>query len=465
MVCGAKEGIDMAPQSRVSRRRVLKSAGAAAVGTGAAALLGSPIAAQGQAPAILTNAQGGRRFRALVKYTNQLPEVVELTARPLTGRQIVVRTQAAQTCYSSVDQVLVPGTPPPPDATIVGHGGVGIVEAVGPQAYHVQVGDKVIVNFHTSCGSCFNCLWMRSDKCLSRGAAIAVPVANLGNIPVYPGNNGMTELMIVHEEQAVPLFTDIAPVEIAMLHCVGNCGIGMTMTNCPVEAGSDVVIFGAGPVGLSSVQGARIKGASQIIVVEPVPYRRDLARNLGATAVVDPNDFKERQRIVSPAGNITFRDALVDRLREMTKKKTDRLFAGGGTIGPDHIIEAVGGDRLTPKTPQGPDPTGVTVLQQCWDLCSQIGTIATCSIGQPAAAMVQIPAAQWADGAKHHWPGTAGGTNPRRDVPRYVRMMETGQLNMKVLASKTYPLSQARQAYQEAADRTVVATIVTPTST
>jgi S-(hydroxymethyl)glutathione dehydrogenase/alcohol dehydrogenase len=76
--------------------------------------------------------------------------------------------------------------------------------------------------------------------------------------------------------------------------------------------------------------------------------------------------------------------------------------------------------------------------------------------------MVQIPASQWTDAAKHHWPGTAGGTNCRRDVPRYVRMMETGQLNMKALASKTYPLAQAREAYQVAGDRTVVATIVTP---
>jgi threonine dehydrogenase-like Zn-dependent dehydrogenase len=226
------------------------------------------------------------------------------------------------------------------------------------------------------------------------------------------------------------------------------------------------VIFGAGPVGLSSVQGARIKGASRIIVVEPIPYRRELALKLGATAVVDPNQYRERQHIPGAAGNTDqFRDSLVQHLQQMTKKKTDRLFAGGGTLGPDHVIEAVGGDRMKPKTEQGPDPTGVTVLQQCWELCSQIGTLVTCSVGHPSNAMVQIPAAQWADGAKHHWPGTAGGTNPRRDVPRYITLMETGQLNMKALASATYPLARAREAYQAAADRTVVATIVTPNVT
>ena len=76
--------------------------------------------------------------------------------------------------------------------------------------------------------------------------------------------------------------------------------------------------------------------------------------------------------------------------------------------------------------------------------------------------MVKISAAQWADGAKHHWPGTGGGTNDRRDTARYATLMESGQLNMKALASKTYPLSQAKEAYQACSDRTVVATIVAP---
>ena len=64
------------------------------------------LAAQGGAPAILTNAQGGRKFKAFVKYsTANLPEVLELTVRPIAGRQLVIRQEAAQTCYTSIDQV------------------------------------------------------------------------------------------------------------------------------------------------------------------------------------------------------------------------------------------------------------------------------------------------------------------------------------------------------------------------
>ena len=139
-----------------------------------------------------------------------------------------------------------------------------------------------------------------------------------------------------------------------MLTCVGGCGLGMTMTNAPVEVASDVVIFGAGPVGLSSVMGAKVKGASRIIVVEPIPYRRDLALKLGATDVVDPNQYNDRKPIPNaPANGDRFRDVLVEHLREMTKEKTDRLWSGGGRIGPHHVIEAVGGDKIKPRRPTG----------------------------------------------------------------------------------------------------------------
>src|SRR5439155_16330610 len=221
----------------VSRRSVLKKAAAAAVGGGAASLIGgSPLAAQGGAPAILTNAQGGRKFKGLVKFSNAIPELVDLTVRPITGRQMVIRQEAAQTCYTQVDLVLIPGSPTS-QPTIVGHGGVGIVEAIGPQVLSTRVGDRVIVNLHAACGRCFNCLNMRSDKCRNGGAANPTPTCNMANgTPVFSATGGMAELLLVNEEYATPLFSpSISSAEISMLTCVGGCGLGMTMTNAPVE--------------------------------------------------------------------------------------------------------------------------------------------------------------------------------------------------------------------------------------
>jgi S-(hydroxymethyl)glutathione dehydrogenase/alcohol dehydrogenase len=214
------------------------------------------------------------------------------------------------------------------------------------------------------------------------------------------------------------------------------------------------------------VQGARLKGASRIILVEPIPYRRELAAKLGATDLLDPNKFTRKPKPVPERGfgrdDDRYDDTLVEHIRDMCKPSTDRTWAGGGRVGPDHVIEAVGGDRMKPKEVQGPDPSGLITLAQAWELCSRVGTYVTCSFGHKSDLMMSVPAEQWSDGAKHLWTGTDGGTNDRRDVPRFVRLMETGQLNMKALVSKTYPLSQATEAYQVCADRTVVATVVTP---
>lgn len=312
----------------------------------------------------------------------------------------------------------------------------------------------------------------RADQCLNGGGP-SEATADLNGKPVFSGTSGMTEVMVVYQEKCLPVFTSVSPVELSVLTCVGNCGLGMTMTKVPVEAGSGVVVFGAGPVGLHSVQGARIKGAARIIAVEPIAYRRDLAVKLGATDVVDPWRYNERRRRQGGAGGTgtadEFDDALVTHIRDLCKLSTDRTWATGGRIGPDHVIEAVGGDRygnvlIKPAAGSGPDPSGMTVLHQCWELVSRVGTGISGSIGFPTDQRVQIPPNQFADTSKHWRAGTAGGTHTRRDVPRYVRLAEVGKLDLKALASRTYPLNQTTEAYRVAMNREVVATIVTPTT-
>src|SRR5262249_20829110 len=152
-------------------------------------------------------------------------------------------------------------------------------------------------------------------------------------------------------EQMLPVFTDLPSAQLSNLNCVGSCGLGMAMTLAPVEVASDVVVLGAGVIGLHAVQGAKIKGASQIIVVEPIRYRRELALKIGADVALDPN--------VEGSG-------LVKKIQSLCQNqptKTNRRWAGGGNTGPDHIIEAVGVDLLPPKAERGPDPTGVLPLQ------------------------------------------------------------------------------------------------------
>src|SRR5512134_3858401 len=173
----------MSEKDKISRRRLLRESAAAA---GGAALLAQAGTALGQqAPAAVTQ----RRFRAWVSRGEGPGRTTlqDAVLRPITGRHVLVRTEATNLCYTLVPAVLglaPPASPAaqaaptagaltaPPSrrrtndmAMIQGHGGVGVVEAVGPDVRRVQVGDRVCVSGTPHCGACYQCLRGRADMC------------------------------------------------------------------------------------------------------------------------------------------------------------------------------------------------------------------------------------------------------------------------------------------------------------
>jgi S-(hydroxymethyl)glutathione dehydrogenase/alcohol dehydrogenase len=430
--------------STVSRRGLLKK-GMATVAAGASMLAGDAAAGQTTTRPQQTPSSSGQRFRAYVRFGTGA-SVRELRLLPISPRQVVLRSEAAQICYTTTAQGL--GSTNVSDAFIPGHGGVGTVIEIGAKVNRVAVGDRVVIAGTRQCGACYSCLRGRSDHCLltNGGGDPNAPVAEMQDGTKVTGFTPCcSELMVVFEESCVPVFTQVSSVELAMLHDTGLCGLAATMTKVRVESGTDVVVLGAGPIGLAAIQGARIQGAAQIIAVDPIRYRREAALALGAAVALDPN----------VEGN-----NLVQRVRDLCKGRTDRRLAGGGNIGPDFVIEAVGGDLFPPRTEAGPDPTGILSLQQAWDLCSPVGHVVTTSGGHPPNSVVTIPANQWANGAKSHQPGNLAGANPMRDIPRFVRLIEAGLFNAKALATATFPLERTREAFQAAADRTTIAAVM-----
>jgi S-(hydroxymethyl)glutathione dehydrogenase/alcohol dehydrogenase len=474
--------------SGTSRRGLLR-AGLAAVG--GAALAGAPTAApaQGRAPAVVT----ARRFRGWVSRGAGPGRTTlqEMTLRPIAGRQVLVRTEATNLCYSNVGAVLgvrppVPAPPAGPPAAggaarpntaptppagggqnrlnqmalVQGHGGVGVVEAVGPDVRRVQVGDRVCVSGTPQCGACYQCLRGRSDMCqfLGRqGPDDLVPMADLGDgTPVYQNSHigGLAELMVTFEEWVVPVVTRASAVELGMVcSCVAVAGLGGTTAhaNGLVEPGSTAAIVGCGPLGLSGVQGARIAGASTIIAIDPVRARRELALKVGATHVLDPNAEGDR---------------LVDRVRELTKGPGNRLWAGGrdsggllGGAGADFVLEAVGADAVPPQVEAGPDPTGILPLRQAYEMCAAGGHIVTTSLPR---GTLSLPAVMFTIGGRTHHAGQAGGCSPMRDIPRYVAMLDRGQYDAAALATTVVPLERVLEAYEAVAYRTMVTALLVP---
>jgi S-(hydroxymethyl)glutathione dehydrogenase/alcohol dehydrogenase len=276
-----------------SRRSLLKTgliaAGAAAIGVSADAASDSAQAeAQSPSAAVVT----ARRFRGWISRGSGRGRTTlqELTLRPISGRQVVVRTEATNLCYSNTGAVLGLG----PNfggrlstmALIQGHGGVGVVDAVGPEVRRVQVGDRVCVSGTPQCGACYQCLRGRADMCqfLGRqGADDLVAVADMRDgTPVFANSHigGLAELMVTFEEWVVPVFTKATSADLGMVcSCVAVAGLGATTSHgvALVEPGSIVAVVGCGPLGLSGVQGAKISGASTIIAIDPVRVRRELA--------------------------------------------------------------------------------------------------------------------------------------------------------------------------------------------
>src|SRR6202167_3692951 len=209
-----------------SRRGMFKAGIAAAVG-------GLALAQQSQSPA--------RKFRGWVSRGNGPGRTTlqELTLRPIAGRQVAVRTEATNLCYSNAPFVLgLPGPvggPLQQMALIQGHGGVGIVESVGPDVRRVQPGDRVCVSGTPQCGSCYQCLRGRADMCqfLGRqGPADLGPIADMRDgTPVYANSHigGLAEYMVTLEEWVVPVFTKASAADLGMVcSCVSVAGLGCT---------------------------------------------------------------------------------------------------------------------------------------------------------------------------------------------------------------------------------------------
>jgi S-(hydroxymethyl)glutathione dehydrogenase/alcohol dehydrogenase len=434
-----------------SRRRIFK-AGVAAAATGIA------FAQQSAAPA--------RKFRGWVSRGNGPGRTTlqELTLRPITGRQVVVRTEATNLCYSNAPFVLgLPGPggggPLQQMALIQGHGGVGIVEAVGPEVRRVQPGDRVCVSGTPQCGACYQCLRGRSDMCqfLGRqGPADLVPIADMRDgTPVYANSHigGLAELMVTFEEWVVPVFTKASAADLGMVcSCVSVAGLGTTTSQglAAIAPGSIVAVVGCGPLGLSAIQGARIAGASTIIAIDPIRARRDVAMKVGATQVLDPN---------------VDGDKLVEKVRALSNGPNNRLWAGGrdsggllGGAGADFVVEGVGADHARPKLEAGPDPTGILPLRQAYEMCAPGGHIVTTSLPR---GNISLPAVMFTIGGRTHHAGQAGGASPMRDIPRFVEMLDKGQYNAKALATSVIPIERMLEGYEEVLYRTTVTAIMT----
>ena len=227
--------------------------------------------------------------------------------------EIRVRLVAAGLCHT--DLGVASGALPFPLPGVLGHEGAGIVEAVGTNVSTVDVGDHVLLSF-SSCGSCGNCrdghpaycaTWLPLNLIGGARADGTSPVSRGGEAigGHFFGQSSFAHHAIVDARSAVKVDPD-APLDVlAPLGCGVQTGVGAVWNVLNPRPGQTVLITGAGAVGLSAVMAAALTPASQVIVVDRVPDRLELARELGATHVINAAEVdtaEELTKITAGAG-------------------------------------------------------------------------------------------------------------------------------------------------------------------
>jgi S-(hydroxymethyl)glutathione dehydrogenase/alcohol dehydrogenase len=342
--------------------------------------------------------------------------VMRAVGRPLTiedvdidppqEQEVLIDVAAAGLCHS--DLRFLEGSFDHPLPTVLGHEVAGTVAAVGDAVTEVAVGDHVVMSISVSCGTCPLCRSGRSHLCVDKGATrrrAGQPsrLSQAGSpITQFLDLSAFAEQILVHESAVVGIGEDVPFEHAAVLGCGVATGLGAALNTARVQPGDSVVVIGCGGVGLSAVQGARIAGAHQIIAIDPVPEKLDLAMRLGATEVVDAADPGLVPAVVS-------------------------LSDG---LGVDHVIEAVG---------------RVPSIEQGFAMTRRGGTVTVVGL-VPGGSTVNIPTDDLF--YERRLQGSVMGSNDfKRDVPRYLEMWRDGTLNLGDLVTRRITLEEVNEGF------------------
>ncbi len=359
-------------------------------------------------------------MKAAVFHGPQQPLTIEQVDidKPM-AREIVVRTAASGVCHS--DLHFVDGYYQYPAPAILGHEAAGIVEEVGSQVTYVKPGDHVIACLSVFCGTCEMCLSGRPNLCQdpSRMRGMTDPPKYTWNgSPVFQFLNisSYAERMLLHENAVVKIREDMPLDKAALIGCGVMTGVGAVLNTAKIEAGSTVAVFGAGGVGLSAIQGARIGGAGMIIAVDMVESKLAKARELGATHVVDASSGDP-----------------VEKIREMTD---------GGV---EYSFEAIGLKKAA---------------EQAFD-CLGVGGTATVIGMIPVGQKVELDGTSFLYEKKIQ--GSSMGSNRfRRDMPRYIEFYMQGRLKLDEMITRTGSLEDVNEAFRAMKAGEVARTVLIP---
>ena len=353
------------------------------------------------------------KSRAAVAFEANKPlEIVEVDVAPPQEGEVLVRIVATGVCHT--DAYTLSGADPEGlFPTILGHEGGGIVEAVGPGVKNLEVGDHVIPLYTAECGECKFCTSGKTNLCGAVRATQGKGVMPDGTsrfsyngqpLYHYMGCSTFSEYTVLPEISLAKIPKEAPLEKVCLLGCGVTTGIGAVMNTAKVEEGATVAIFGLGGIGLAAIIGATMAKASRIIAIDINPGKFDIAKQLGATDVVNPNDYDKP-------------------IQEVIVEMTD-----GGV---DYSFECIG---------------NVKVMRAALECCHK-GWGESIIIGV-AGAGEEISTRPFQLVTGRVWKGSAfGGVKGRTELPGYVAKAEKGEIPLDVFITHEMPLEDINKAF------------------
>ncbi|MYQ91378.1 alcohol dehydrogenase catalytic domain-containing protein [Streptomyces sp. SID4946] len=252
--------------------------------------------------------------------------------------KVRIRVRATGLCHS--DLSAMNGVLPQPAPFVPGHEGAGEVLEVGDGVRHLKPGDRVVLCWLPACGTCPACRRGQTELCLAGFMNAGTPNFRRpgGDVFGFAGTGTFAEEVVLDAGCAVPLPDDVPYDIAALIGCGVTTGLGAALNTADLAAGSSVAVIGCGGVGISAIQGARLKGAAEIVAVDPVAARREAALGFGATRAVSPNGLAEaKQQVTGGEGfdyvfEVVGRSATARTAYENTRRGGTLVVVGAGAM-------------------------------------------------------------------------------------------------------------------------------------
>ena len=326
-------------------------------------------------------------------------EDVELRA-PEMG-EIEVTLDACAICHSDISYAdgAWGGSLP----AVYGHEAAGLITAVGGGVQGLVLGDSVVVTLIRACGSCASCAEGTPVLCTTPydGDQGPLKTADGGKLHQAMACGAFAEKVVVSHRQVVKIAPEIPKASAALLACGVITGIGAVVNAAKLRAGQDVVVIGAGGVGLNAIQGARIAGARRIVAVDMNEEKLAIAREFGATDGVLATDGKPWRAAKAAMGR-----------------------------GADAVFVTVGAAKAYNEAPRYLAYGGKMIM-----------------VGMPATGAVsEYEAANFAAVGQSMVGSKMGDVVIQRDIPWMVDLYAQGRLKLDELISAQWPLDQINEA-------------------